>query len=57
MRGKTGLYWLIDPLDGTKEFIKEMVEFTVKYSPNLEESTPIFGGKLCSQFGTDDIYF
>ena len=32
IRKKWNKYWLIDPLDGTKEFIKESDEFTVNIS-------------------------
>ena len=36
------LFWLIDPLDGTKEFIKRNGEFTVNISL-IDSNTPIFG--------------
>ena len=35
-------YWLIDPLDGTKEFIKKNGEFTVNIAL-IENHIPIFG--------------
>jgi len=35
-------YWLIDPLDGTKEFIKRNGEFTVNVAL-LEAGEPVFG--------------
>jgi len=35
-------YWLIDPLDGTKEFIKRNGEFTVNIAL-IEEGTPVLG--------------
>ncbi len=35
-------YWLIDPLDGTKEFIKRNGEFTVNIAL-IRENTPVFG--------------
>jgi len=35
-------YWLIDPIDGTKEFIKKNNEFTVNIA-YLCNNTPIFG--------------
>lgn len=35
-------YWLIDPLDGTKEFIKRNGEFTVNIAL-IENNKPIFG--------------
>ena len=35
-------YWLIDPLDGTKEFVNRNGEFTVNISL-IENNTPIFG--------------
>jgi len=36
------LYWLIDPLDGTKEFIKRNGEFTVNIAL-IEKNEPILG--------------
>ena len=35
-------YWLVDPLDGTKEFINKSNDFTVNIAL-IEESIPIFG--------------
>ena len=35
-------YWLVDPLDGTKEFIKRNGEFTVNIAL-IENNIPIFG--------------
>ncbi|MDC7240347.1 MAG: hypothetical protein PQJ50_08300, partial [Spirochaetales bacterium] len=35
-------YWLIDPLDGTKEFIKRNGEFTVNVAL-IEEGVPVLG--------------
>ena len=35
-------FWLVDPLDGTKEFVKENGEFTVNVGL-IEEETPIAG--------------
>ena len=35
-------FWLVDPLDGTKEFIKRRAEFTVNVAL-LEEGEPVFG--------------
>ncbi len=35
-------YWLIDPLDGTKEFIKKNGEFTVNIAL-IEEGIPVAG--------------
>lgn len=37
-----GLHWLVDPLDGTKEFIKGTNEFTVNVAL-VERGTPILG--------------
>ncbi|RDL44032.1 3'(2'),5'-bisphosphate nucleotidase [Marinomonas piezotolerans] len=37
-----GLYWLVDPLDGTKEFIKRNGEFTVNIAL-IENGKPILG--------------
>lgn len=36
------IYWLIDPLDGTKEFIKKNDEFTVNIAL-IKNNTPILG--------------
>ena len=41
-RSQWYLYWLIDPLDGTKEFIKRNGEFTVNIAL-IENRTPVFG--------------
>ena len=35
-------YWLVDPLDGTKEFIKQNGEFTVNIAL-IENNKPILG--------------
>jgi 3'(2'), 5'-bisphosphate nucleotidase len=35
-------FWLVDPLDGTKEFIKRRAEFTVNIAL-ITESEPVFG--------------
>lgn len=37
-----GLYWLVDPLDGTKEFIKHNGEFTVNVAL-IKDGEPILG--------------
>lgn len=37
-----GLFWLVDALDGTKEFIKKSDEFTVNVAL-IENNLPIFG--------------
>ncbi|TYC15650.1 3'(2'),5'-bisphosphate nucleotidase CysQ [Bizionia gelidisalsuginis] len=36
------LFWMVDPLDGTKEFIKQNGEFTVNIAL-IENGNPIFG--------------
>lgn len=41
-RSKWELFWLVDPLDGTKEFIKKNGEFTVNIAL-IEQDTPIIG--------------
>ena len=41
-RSKWNQYWLIDPLDGTKEFIKKNGEFTTNIAL-IFENRPIFG--------------
>lgn len=40
--GTEGRYWLVDPLDGTKEFIKRNDEFTVNIAL-IEHGAPILG--------------
>lgn len=37
-----GRFWLVDPLDGTKEFLKRNGEFTVNIAL-IEEGTPVLG--------------
>lgn len=37
-----GYYWLVDPLDGTKEFIKRNGEFTVNIAL-IHKNTPVLG--------------
>jgi len=41
-RGQWQRYWLIDPLDGTKEFVNRNGEFTVNIA-FIESNRPIFG--------------
>ena len=41
-RGQWSRYWLIDPLDGTKEFVNRNGEFTVNIAL-IEEHRPVFG--------------
>lgn len=36
------MFWLVDPLDGTKDFIKKNSEFTVNIAL-VEDQTPVFG--------------
>ena len=42
IRSQWAQYWLVDPLDGTKEFIKKNGEFTVNISL-IDNNSPIFG--------------
>ena len=42
LRTMTPCYWLVDPLDGTKEFIQRNGEFTVNLAL-IREGAPIFG--------------
>jgi 3'(2'), 5'-bisphosphate nucleotidase len=42
IRSRWGLFWLVDPLDGTKEFLKRNGEFTVNIAL-IEDGTPILG--------------
>lgn len=39
---KAGSYWLVDPLDGTKEFVKRNGEFTVNIAL-IENGRPVLG--------------
>ena len=39
---KTNMFWLVDPLDGTKEFIKKNGEFTVNIAL-IKNCRPIYG--------------
>lgn len=48
------LFWLVDPLDGTKEFIKRNGEFTVNIAL-IESGTPILGVVYVPV--SDDMYF
>jgi 3'(2'), 5'-bisphosphate nucleotidase len=41
-RQKWGYFWLVDPLDGTKEFLKRNGEFTVNIAL-MEDGAPILG--------------
>jgi 3'(2'), 5'-bisphosphate nucleotidase len=41
-RSKWNLFWLVDPLDGTKEFINQSGEFTVNIAL-VEKGIPIYG--------------
>ncbi|MDB4161949.1 3'(2'),5'-bisphosphate nucleotidase CysQ [Bacteroidia bacterium] len=41
-RSKWALFWMVDPLDGTKEFIKRNGEFTVNIAL-IKNGKPIFG--------------
>jgi 3'(2'), 5'-bisphosphate nucleotidase len=42
VRGKWDRYWLIDPLDGTKEFVNRNGEFTVNIAL-IDSNRPVFG--------------
>ena len=54
IRSKWNKYWLIDPLDGTKEFIKKNGEFTVNIALVVGNS-PVFG--LIQVPTTNEIYW
>lgn len=47
-------FWLIDPLDGTKEFIKRNGEFTVNVAL-IEDQTPVLG--VVAVPVTGDVYY
>ncbi len=53
-RNKWETYWLIDPLDGTKEFIKKNGEFTVNIAM-IRENKPV-AGVICVP-DRDTLYF
>ena len=42
VRSRWDRFWLVDPLDGTKEFIKRRAEFTVNVAL-IEDGEPVFG--------------
>lgn len=42
VRGRWQRYWLVDPLDGTKEFVKRNGEFTVNVAM-IYKTRPVFG--------------
>jgi len=42
IRQKWRRYWLVDPLDGTREFVKKNGEFTVNIAL-IDEHAPVFG--------------
>ena len=46
-----GRYWLVDPLDGTKEFIKRNGEFTVNIAL-IEQGKPVLGVVIAPALGT-----
>ena len=49
IRKKWTKYWLVDPLDGTKEFINQNQEFTVNIAL-IENNEPILGVIFASAF-------
>lgn len=49
--GQDGRYWLVDPLDGTKEFIKRNGEFTVNIAL-IENGVPVLGVVTAPALGT-----
>lgn len=53
-RSKWNKYWLVDPLDGTKEFIKRNGEFTVNIAL-IQDGNPIMGVIYVPV--TKDLYF
>ena len=54
LRSKWEKYWVIDPIDGTKEFIKKSSDYTINMAL-CEKSDPIFG--IVSRPSTNDIYY
>ena len=53
-RSKWNYYWCIDPIDGTKEFIKKNDEFTVNIAL-LHNNIPVLGVVFAPALG--DIYY
>lgn len=53
-RKKWGTFWLVDPLDGTKEFIKKNGEFTVNIAL-IKDGLPVMGVVYVPVTG--DLYF
>ena len=51
---KKNIYWLVDPLDGTKEFIKKNGEFTINIAL-IKNKRPVYG--LIYMPTTKEIYF
>lgn len=47
-------YWVVDPIDGTKEFIKKSTDYTINIAL-CEGNEPIFGLVSCPAF--NDIYY
>lgn len=47
-------FWLVDPLDGTKEFIKGSKDFCINIGL-IENGTPVFGAMYCP--ATGDFYY
>ena len=55
MNGRTpSVYWLIDPLDGTKEFLKENGEYTVNIAL-VKQGKPVLGVIYAPEL--DSMYF
>ncbi len=54
LRRKWEKYWVIDPIDGTKEFIKKSSDYTINIAL-CEKSNPVFG--IVSRPSTNDIYY
>mgnify|MGYP001818806883 FL=1 len=51
-RGQWSEYWLVDPLDGTKEFVKRNGEFTVNIAL-IRDHVPVLGVVHVPVFDTD----
>ena len=54
VRRKWKKYWVIDPIDGTKEFIKKSTDYTINIAL-CEGDEPIFGLVSCP--ANNDIYY
>lgn len=53
---KNNKFWLIDPIDGTKDFIAKKNEFTINIGL-IENNTPTFGIIYCPKIENSPLYY